>query len=320
MQNFRFFKKLDQYREFIFEEIFVTPEFRNNVFYRGLIEFVIEHRAPLFFSLTHEEEFSHFTQYFNAVLDRGDYYKNDFVRSMYFAHDFVHMLFDNPLRPRDMTFEKFCEVLNVNEWIASNETETFTYYRIDDMREKSWEYTIMYDLLKRAGRTEMPNIKEMLEMRKHIINGGSVPELEGHPDTQMVFDFLRKYKENNAVWCKLWYENFPEIKALYAENRLCLPVLEYEKILAHYAPGTYFSNQQKSYEANVMQNITNLVLLTGIGKEFIPKNFDDCERSLAALEGKVVMPEVAKHFHFTYIKNKKVGTPQAQPVIENNAQ
>lgn len=309
MTNFRFFKKLDDYRTFIYEEIFTNPEFRNNIFYRGLIEFVIEHRAPLFFSLNKEEEFSHFTQYFNAVLDRGDYYKNDFVRSMYFAHDFVHMLFYNPLRPRDMTFEKFTEILNVNEWVASNETETFTYFRIPDMREHSLDYTIMYDLLLHAGYSQ-PQIEDLLQLRKNIINGAEYPEISNHSDAAMVFAYLRKYKENNAVWCKLWYDNFPEIPAAYADERICLPVLEYDKILKHYIPGVHFENQQLAYEKNILQNIKTLALLAQLPESDIPEIFADCENTLKKLDGKVIMPEVAEHFHFTYIKNKKVGTPK----------
>lgn len=311
MQQFRFYKKVDEYRTFIYEEIFTHHEFRNNLFYRGLIEFVIEHRAPIFFSLTRDEEFSHFTQYFNAVLDRGSYYQNDFIRSMYFAHDFVHMLFYNPMRPRDMTFEKYCEVLNVNEWVASNETEVYTYFRIDGARHHGLDYTILYDLLKYAGHPE-PEIKQLLEFRKHVIGGGGDPELEAHPEAHMVFDYLRKFRENNAAWCKLWYEGFPEVPAPYAEERMSLPVLEYDKILRHYVPGVHDANRQEAYERNVLMNIRNLAFLAKLDESFVPKTFDDCERTLAELEGKVIMPEVAKEFHYTYIKNKKVGTPQKE--------
>ncbi len=307
MTNFKFFKKLEDYRTFIYEKVFTTPEFRNNIFYRGLIEFVIEHRAPIFFSQTHEEEFSHFTQYFNAVLDRGDYYKNDFIRSMYFAHDFTHMLFYNPLRPRDFTFEKWSEILNVNEWVASNETETLTYFRIPDMREHSLNYAIMYDLLKEAGRPQ-PEVDELLTLRKAVNADESIPDLEKCTDADLVFSYIRKYKENNALWCKLWYENFPEIALPYSEERLCLPVIGYDKILKHYVPGIYFQDQQKAYEINMLENIKTLALLAKLPLADIPKTFDDCEKTLKMLEGKVIMPEVAKEFHFTYNKNKKVGT------------
>ncbi len=309
MQQFRFFKKVDEYRTYIYEEIFTHHEFRNNLFYRGLIEFIIEHRAPIFFSLTKDEEFSHFTQYFNAVLDRGDYYKNDFIRSMYFAHDFVHMLFNNPLRPRDMTFEKYCEVLNVNEWIASNETEVYTYFRIDGARHHGLDYTILYDLLKYAGHSQ-PEIKKLLEFRKHVIGGGGEAVLEQHPEATMVFNYLRKFKENNKAWCKLWYEGFPEIPAAYTDERMCLPVLEYDKIMRHYTPGIHVDNQQEAYEYNMLLNIKNLALLAGLPEEHIPKTFDDCEKTLEQLEGKIIMPKVAEEFHYTYIENKKVGTPE----------
>lgn len=307
MQNFRFFKTIDDYRDFIYGEIFTASKFKDNTFYRGLIEFVIEHRAPIFFSPSREEEFSHFTQYFNFVLDRGDYYKNDYIRSMYFAHDFVHMLFENPLRPRDMTHERYSEILNYNEWVASNETETFTYYRIHGMREKSLDYTIMYDLRIHAGLTKVPTVEELLDVRKKIIDGETIPELASHPDAELVFSYLRKFKENNSVWCQLWYENFPEIPASYRDNRLCLPVLEYDKILSHYTPGLHFADPQAAYEKNVLQNVRTIALLSGMSTKSTPKSFAECEETLKKLEGTVIMPKVAHDFHFTYIKNKSIG-------------
>lgn len=308
MTNFKFFKTIEEYRTFMYEQVFTHPDVRNHIFYRGLIEFIIEHRAPLFFSANKEEEFSHFTQYFNAILDRGEYYKNDFVRSMYFAHDFVHMLFYNPLRPRDLTFEKFTEILNVNEWVASNETETYTYFRIPGSRAQSLEYTIMYDLLVKHS-PYAPATLELLDMRKNIIGGTDYEHLNNHPDAPMVFEYLRKYKTNNAIWCKLWYEGFPEIPAPYADERMCLPVLEYDKILKHYTPGVHFENQQLAYENNMFQNIRNLALLAKLPESDLPSSFADCEQTLAKLDGHIIMPEVAEHFHYTYVKSKNIGKP-----------
>ncbi len=311
MKNFQFFDTVEEYENYIFSHVFRTREFKSNPFYKGLIQFVIDNRAPIFFEQSAPEEFSHFTQYFNFVLDRGDYYKNDFVRDMYFAHDFTHMLFRNPLSPRaNMTFESFTEIMNVNEWVASNETEIFTYYRIPEMREKSLDYTIMYDLLKFAGRHKKPSANEMLDFRQRIIFSTPGDDVIGlmnqHPDEEKVLGYLRKFRKNNAAWCKLWYENLPTIDRSYSEERLTLPVLEYECILEEYHPSIIGAEErQRRYQINIFKNVKSIMALLNFPKSYTPLFFSHCKQALAECEGMVVMPEVAKEFHNQYIVSKE---------------
>lgn len=314
MENFKFFNKFKVYREYVMDDIFRTPEFRDNRFYKGLIEFVLRHRAPIFFFQTKEEEFSHFTQYFNLVLDRSSYYTNDFVRSMYFAHDFVHMVFLNPLWAKDLTFERFCEILNINEWVASNETETLTYYRIDSMREKSLPYTILYDLLQAAGFKDKPSVKWLLDLRRDIIQGKPLPVgLTNHPDSEVVLSYFRKFIENNHVWLEAWHQGMPRITAPYEYERLSLSVLDYEHYLTHYRPEK--RDEQKMYELNMLLNVTNMVELLQNPAITIPKRFDECQEKLDQMEGMIIMPDVASHFYSTYQKNKAVGTQKIEKVI-----
>lgn len=304
MKNFQFFPTLAEYRKYIYKEIFTTPEFKANPFYRGLIEFVIDNRAPIFFEQDKPEEFSHFTQYFNFVLDRKGYYKNDYVKDMYFAHDFVHMCFHNPLRPREMSFEEFEKLLNHNEWIASNETETFTYYRIPEMREKSLDYTIMYDLLQTEEVYKKPSTSFMLSVRKGIIFGKWDPKKFKHPDTEKVFAYLQKFKANNAVWCRLWYENFPTIyKDNFEEGMVYLPLLEYDKILESYKSNLSDEEREIQYRKNILRNVQVLSKL--IGGIRMPESFEECEQVLSRMEGKMVMPGVAREFHYQYIVSKE---------------
>ena len=317
MQNFKFFKTLHEYRTYMYTEVFKTPEFRDNVFYRGLIEFIIQHRAPIFFELTKEYEFSHFTQYFNFILDRKDYYKNDFVRSMYFAHDFVHMLFRNPLRVGEISFEEFCTILNINEWVASNETETLTYHRVPGMREKSLPYKILYDILISAGYTEKPSVKQLLDLRRDILSEnetGLTRTLEAQVGADEVFAYLRKFKENNAVWCRLWYDNFPRpakpYEAFpYEDEEIVAPVVGYDTFLENFQINGLY-NTQENYERNIIKNVNNLLYLTGSD---IPLAFtmDHCEDILKKLDGVIVMAGPAEHFHETYIKKKTIGTHAA---------
>lgn len=297
MKAIRFFPTLTSYRTHMYEKIVRTDIFKYHPFYRSLIDFVIDHRAPLFFEASEESEYSHFTQYFNMVLIR-DNYDNHFISDMFFMHDFVHMVFDNPINVHDYTFEYFCEVVNHNEYVASNETETLTYYRVPELREKSLSYTIMYDLLQHAGYTNQPDANFLLALRKSIVFDEKDGGLSNHPDSGKVFSYLRKFKENNKLWCKLWYENFPKITDTYVHKRLCLPILSYEDVLLNYRA----INSEMQYEANVLQNIR--VALQMIGETELPKVFSDCEEAVKKLEGKIIMGNVAKEFHELYLKNK----------------
>lgn len=309
MQNFKFFNTFKDYRSYVNEYVFGINEFKDHVYYRGLIEFVIRNRAPIFFELSHDVEFSHFTQYFNFVLDRKDYYKNEYVRCMYFTHDFLHMCFHNPLRPRDLTFDRFCRILNANEWVASNDTEIKTYYNIPGMREKSLEYPIMYDVLKSAGYNEMPSTEWLLTLRKNIMNGLNdfpIHKLRGsHKDTETVFAYLRKFKANNRKWCQLWYQKFPEINFPYTSERLYLPVIGYDEYLRNYRPDSSI-NEEKHYKQNVLLNAKTLFMMHPFRNE-VPQRFEECEDMLREINGHVIMGDVAEEFHTQYIMNKKVG-------------
>ena len=123
MRNLRFFPTLAEYENFIYTEVLKTEQFKTHPFYKGLVDFVIDHRAPLFFEATEEYEYAHFTQYFNFVLMR-EHYANDYVSDIFLhARLRLHMAFDNPVNPRKLTFEYFSEIVNHNEYVASNDTE-----------------------------------------------------------------------------------------------------------------------------------------------------------------------------------------------------
>lgn len=300
MKNIQFFPNLHSYRKYVMSEIYRTNEFKHDPFYHGLINFVTDHRAPLFFEQSEEYEYSHFTQYFNFVLMRTDY-KNDFVRDMFFTHDYVHMIFDNPINVHQYSFEAFCEIVNVNEWVASNETETLTYYRVPGLRENSLQYTILYDLLTHAGQNEAPSHEFLLDLRQIIVYEGQSCGLDKHPDSAKVFSYLRKFKENNALWCKLWYEHFPKLETPYFKKRLCLPLFMYDTFLERYQP-IEKGKEEELYQHNVLMNLQIAYGL--LGEKTRPENFEECADAVRFLEGRVIMPEVAEEFHTLYMKNK----------------
>jgi hypothetical protein len=303
MRNLTFFPTLKEYEDFFYKEVIKTEPFKVHTFYRGLIDFVIDHRSPIFFKSTQEYEYAHFSQYFNFVLMR-DHYASDYVSDMFFMHDLVHMAFDNPLNPRRLTFDYFTEIVNNNEYVASNDTEMLTYYRIPEMRKNSLPYTILYDLLL-PKHPKAPSIDFLLNLRKDIVFNNSDAGLGDHPDAEKVFAYLRKFRQNNVVWCDLWYNKMPEVPDPYYKKRLTLTLHDYDYVLEHYTP----ARNEERYQYNVLTNIqTGLALL---GEKDLPKTFAECAEAIKRLEGKVIMEDVAKAFHNQYMSSKK-------PEIEAN--
>ncbi len=299
MKNIRLFDTLAEYKDFIFEHIAVTPIFRENSYYRGLINFIIDHRTPLFFEASEPYEYAHFTQYFNLVLMRNTY-SNRFIEDMFYMHDFLHMVFNNPLNVRDYSFEYFCEIANHNEYVASNDTEVLTYYRISGQRPYSIEHKILYDLLRNISESK-PSPRELLELRKSIVLDNKDGELDQSEDRDAIFAFMRKFKDNNMLWCKTWYEGFPKIDTKYQNKPMTLPILEYESYLEYYRP----LNDEARYKNNTYNNIC--LALSLLGEKSLPKTFDAAKIAVERLEGKIIMEDVAKQFHPQYMKNKEIG-------------
>lgn len=298
MRNLQFFPTLAEYENFINSKIIKTEPFKTHPFYRGLTDFVIDHRSPIFFLGSEDHEYAHFTQYFNFVLMR-DHYASDYVSDMFFMHDFLHMAFDNPLNPRKLTFEYFSEIANYNEYVASNDTEMLTYYRIPELREKSLSYTILYDLLVKKY-PEAPPIDFLLKTRKAIVFENDDCGLGDHPDAEKVFAYLRKFKQNNVVWCKWWYDKMPDVPIPYHKKRLCLSLRDYD----YYLEGYKARRKEEQYQYNVLTNIQ--VGMALLGEKDLPENFSDCAEAIKIFEGKVIMEDVAKVFHKQYSESKKV--------------
>ena len=58
-----------------------------------------------------------------------------------------------------------------------------TYYRMPELRAKSFDYTILYDLLL-PQHADQPSIDFLLNTRKSIVFDNADCGLGGHPDTE----------------------------------------------------------------------------------------------------------------------------------------
>ncbi|MEN9328045.1 MAG: hypothetical protein RI947_853 [Candidatus Parcubacteria bacterium] len=296
MKNFRFFPDIKTYREYIYTYIVVNKDFHKNPFYSGLIEFIIDNRTPLFFEASNEYERSHFTQYFNFSLLR-DEYTNTYVSDLYYIHDFVHMVFNNPLEPRKLDFSDFCELAISNEYVAANETEILTYYRLPELRDKTFKEVIMYDLLSRQ-RKQIPEVMTLYQLRKAIIEDQFVETffMTGQEE-QTILRFLKKFNGSNLAWCRLWYDQFPSLTHTQIQNKTTLEYRGYSDVLEKYKG----KNDNDSYRNNVLYNVRIMLEMLKLD---LPDSFEECCEALKSAEGKVVMQQGAKEFYTTFINSK----------------
>lgn len=296
MKKIKFFPTLKEYQDYIENVVITSNEFKSIPFYRGLIDFVIDHRSPLFFEQSHDYEYAHFSQYFNFVLMRGGY-ENSFISDMFFFHDFIHMIFRNPINVRAFSYEYFDQIATINEYVASNDTEIMTYYRLPHMRSQSLPYPILYDLLKDKYPLA-PSTDILLNLRKDIILNASDVGLASNPDASRIFKFLRKFKYLNPAWTRLWYDGFPSMPINPTQDLTCLSLLDYQDILNVYQP---LSNQNL-YERNILRNVRNAEIL--MGKTNLVNSFYDIPDALKEIEDKVILDKVAQQFNKLYQANR----------------
>jgi hypothetical protein len=219
------------------------------------------------------------------------------------------------MRVGHLSHKEFSYILTMNEFLASNETEILTYFRIPSMREHSLNYKTLYDLLREAGIDEKPSVSELLTLRLAILHGEKHPtisKIESLPGADEVLQFIRKFKNSNKLWCDLWYEHFPKSEFAHAlfryeDEPMTVPAIDYERFLMDYNPNGVYNNQDQ-YEQNVVRNVRTLVILTR-SQYAPPRTLGECEQILTKMSAQniVMMPEAAKAFHQKYLANKPIG-------------
>lgn len=295
MKGLKVYPTLKEYRKYIYSEIVSNKEFHKHPFYRGLIDFVIDHRSPIFFSQSHDYEYAHFTQYFNYVLCRD--YDNSYQKDLYFLHDFIHMVFNNPLKPKGFSSKYFHDVVVSNERVAANDTEIITYYRLPHLRPKTLDKPILYDFL-RTEFKNCPDVTSLFTLRNKLIETTFIPSYLDNPEGRSVVAFLKRFKDNNKTWSKLWRNFFPVNAVAAINNPMTLSLTSYELFLSNYKP----INSQILYENNVLANIQ--LGLKMLGHKNTPKSFRECFDYIHLFDGKILMDEAAQKYHQLYSDSK----------------
>ncbi|MDA2922746.1 hypothetical protein MYX07_05795 [Patescibacteria group bacterium AH-259-L07] len=281
MRNIQLFKTKQEYENFVFNEIFKEKLIVQHLFYRNLIQFVIDARAPIFYHQSDKSEHANFSTYYNFELTR-DTYTSPTLQSMYFLHDFTHMLFYYPYDMSSVTQEEFDDAVIMGEYAASNETEIFIHYRIPEIRKRIFQNKkIFFDILKERG-IPRPTVQALFKLRRLIIETDILDSLFFHrPDDKPILATFKSYRGNKA-WCKQRYNQSLKIKNPTEYFYKFLTPANYERVITSY--NSYTS--QEDYERTILMNMRLFFAVLGLKNP--PISFEECFEKVMLLEGKAM--------------------------------
>ena len=286
MKNIQLFKRKEAYEEFVFHEIFKDERIKYHPFYQNLIQFVLDAKAPVFYEQTDKSEYANFSAYYNWVL-RRDGYSNPTMESMYFLHDFAHMMFDYPYDMSSVSEDEFNETVITNEYAASNETEILAHYRVPGLRNSVLQdRRIFFDTLTDMG-IEQPTVHQLLGMRRMLIETSALDFLFPKPQDQPVITHLKSYSGNRA-WCKTRFKQVVDLNPTEYFFWALRP-LNYERVLMNYQS----TSTQENYERTVLKSVRIMCAVTGL--KTLPQRFAECFDVIQALQGRVMLEPSGEH-------------------------
>jgi hypothetical protein len=280
VRDVRLFRTKHDYEAFVRDEIVSERLLSEHPFYARLIQFVIDAKAPVFYRQTDPSEHANFSAYYNFVLAR-ETYTNPTLRSMYFLHDFAHMLF---YYPHDMTSvgqAEFDDTVIAGEYAASNETEILAHYRVKGLRERVLQdRRIFFDLLRERGVAQ-PSVASLGHLRRWLVETDHLdPYFFQKPEDEPVRATLKGYRGNGA-WCKKRFEETLKLPHPTEFSYRFLTPVNYERVLSTYES----SSTQADYERTVLMNVRLAFALLRLERP--PRAFGECLERVSELEGKV---------------------------------
>lgn len=285
MKNIAIPTTVEEYQDDLLERAFPDPLIVDNDFYRRMVGWVMDVKAPLLYEQTHPEEYANFSINFNWLLLR-DYQDTplgppETVHTLYATHEFTHMTNWLPTRLGEISAEEYADQFTRSEYRASNESEILVHYRIPELRELVFSgMTLAVDLMKQR-HIPQPSSALLGKIRPLLIEHNDFDHLAG--DDPAVRSQLARIKHynGNREWSASHYR---KIRSSFLDKSLPrgtgLIDTEYERVVESYEP----TPDQARYESNVIDNVR---MAYGMCDLSIPTltTFNDARAAARDLEG-----------------------------------
>lgn len=316
MRDLEFFPTHAEYEDHIWQTVFTEPWVKATPFYRNLVNFIMDHRAPIFYTVSDASEHFAFSgaYYFETRRQR---YPSRTREQLFWLHDFTHMLFPYAHDVWDTTGRQFLEQFWYQERIASSETEIMAYYRVPGLRERVFQdETLWYDVIKDEGWAKpypgaqgalnekrgmpwpryrgdsKPDAEEFLKYRIRVQMEDEFGEKElGH--NPAILKFITQWRRLTPKWVNKRYASVAGLRidaADYYPYNQDFSVRDYEQKIMGYALYRRGDTEvrQERYEHLIMANVCMAYdLLEWPSK---PTRWRHIPEAIDRLEGAVLLP------------------------------
>jgi hypothetical protein len=303
MRDLEFFERQADYENHIWETVFTEPWVHETPFYRNLVNFIIDHRTPIFYTVSDAAEHFAFSgaYYFETRRQR---YPNKTREQLFWLHDFTHMLFPYAHDVYETPERLFLEEFWYQERIASSETEVMAYYRVPGLREMVFpDEKLWYDVIRERGWAEPhPGAKNRIP-----ISGDTKPDAEKFRqyrirvqmddefgeqelgDYQEILAFVEKWRWLTPRWISKRYKSVAGMRIETPQYDRNFWAWDYETRIASYDQDRRIpaAIRQDNYERNIMANVRMAYdLLQWKGK---PERWRHIPEAIDRLEGAVLL-------------------------------
>jgi hypothetical protein len=286
MRNLEFFASKGDYEHHIWSTVFTEPWVRQTPFYRNLVQYIMDWRTPIFYTVSDSSEHFAFSgaYYFETRRTR---YPNRTREQLFWLHDFTHML-------QDFWYQ---------ERIASSETEVLAYYRVPGLRERVFpDEKLWYDVIREQGWAvpypgakdripitgdQKPDAARFLDYRIRIQMEDEFgqQELGDHPE---ILKFIQKWRRLTPNWISKRYRSVAGMRVEAPQYPRNFTAENYEAKISNYHREQIQRARadQGQYERNIMANVRMAYdLLQWEGK---PERWRHIPEAIDRLEGAVL--------------------------------
>lgn len=305
MRDLGFFNTKAEYEDYLWNDVFVEDWVRETPFYRNLVNFIIDHRSPIFYTISDPSEHFAFSGAYHFET-RRERYPNKTREILFWLHDFTHMLFPYAHDVYEVSEKEFFEQFWYQERLASSETEIMAYYRVPGLRERVFpDEKLWYDVIRERGWYN--NLSAQTGRREYLYSGDSIPdatkfldyrirvqmedafgqrELGDHPE---ILKFITQWRRLTPKWVSQRYRSVAGIRVPDSgrwDRNFTAENYERRILSYHSAKGTEADwYQEEQYRQNVMANVRTAFAL--LGWEDSPTRWRHVPEAFDQLEGAV---------------------------------